>query len=40
MDPERATEDTDVALAVRSWGDFRRLREALLPDNAIVSCRC
>lgn len=30
INPERATEDTDVALAVGSWGDFQRLREALL----------
>jgi hypothetical protein len=30
INPERATEDTDVALAVGSWGEFQRLREALL----------
>ncbi len=28
--PERATADTDVALAVGGWSDFQRLREALL----------
>jgi predicted nucleotidyltransferase len=30
LNPERATEDADVALAVSSWADFQRLREALL----------
>jgi predicted nucleotidyltransferase len=30
LNPERATEDTDVALAIGSWDDFQRLREALL----------
>jgi predicted nucleotidyltransferase len=30
LNPERATEDTDVALAVASWEGFQRLREALL----------
>jgi predicted nucleotidyltransferase len=37
MDPERATEDTDVALAVGSWGDFRRLREALLRSGEFTA---
>ncbi len=33
LNPERATEDTDVALAVGSWEDFQRLREALLSSR-------
>lgn len=30
----RATEDTDVALAVRDWDTFRRAREALVASGA------
>jgi predicted nucleotidyltransferase len=33
----RATEDTDVALAVGSWNDFQRLREALLRSGAFTA---
>lgn len=35
--PERATEDTDVALAVGSWSDFQRLREALLRSGEFTA---
>jgi len=33
----RATEDTDVALAVGSWSDFQRLREALLRSGEFTA---
>jgi predicted nucleotidyltransferase len=33
----RATEDTDVAVAVGSWSDFRRRREALLRSDEFVA---
>ena len=35
--PERATEDTDVALAVGSWSDFQRLREAFLGSGEFTA---
>ena len=31
---QRATEDTDLALAVSDWGTFRRIREALVASKA------
>jgi predicted nucleotidyltransferase len=34
VDPQRATEDTDLALTVRSWDVFQRLREALVATGA------
>ena len=34
MDVQRATEDTDVALAVPDWDGFRRVREALIVSQA------
>jgi hypothetical protein len=37
VDPERATEDTDVALAVDGWDDFQRLREALLRSGQFTA---
>jgi predicted nucleotidyltransferase len=37
LDPERATEDTDVALAVAGWDDFQRLREALLRSGQFTA---
>jgi predicted nucleotidyltransferase len=37
--PARATEDTDVALALRRWSDFQRLREALLRPGAFTADR-
>jgi predicted nucleotidyltransferase len=37
LDPERATEDTDVALAVDGWDDFQRLREALLRSGQFTA---
>lgn len=37
LNPERATEDTDLALAVRSWSDFQRLREALLRSGQFTA---
>jgi predicted nucleotidyltransferase len=35
--PARATEDTDVALAVGSWSDFQRLQEALLRSGEFTA---
>jgi predicted nucleotidyltransferase len=35
----RATEDTDVALAVRSWEEFMRVRAALLVSKGCVAGR-
>ena len=37
LDPERATEDTDLALAVGSWDDFQRLREDLLRSREFTA---
>jgi predicted nucleotidyltransferase len=37
IDPERATEDTDVALAVDGWDDFQRLREALVRSGQFTA---
>jgi predicted nucleotidyltransferase len=34
LEPRRATEDTDVALAVRDWDTFLRAREALVASGA------
>jgi predicted nucleotidyltransferase len=34
VEPQRATEDTDVALAVRDWDTFLRAREALVASGA------
>jgi predicted nucleotidyltransferase len=37
VDPRRATEDTDLALAVRSWEVFLRLREALIASRSFTA---
>jgi predicted nucleotidyltransferase len=37
IDPRRATEDTDLALAVRSWEAFLGLREALIASGGFVA---
>lgn len=37
LEPQRATEDTDVALAVRDWDTFRRAREALIASGAFTA---
>ncbi len=37
--PQRATEDTDVALAVRDWDAFLRVHEALVASGAVIADR-
>jgi predicted nucleotidyltransferase len=37
IEAQRATEDTDLALAVRSWDEFMRLRAALLASEGCVA---
>jgi hypothetical protein len=37
IDPVRATEDTDVALAVDGWNDFQRVREALVRSGQFTA---
>lgn len=39
LNAERATEDTDVALAVDGWDDFQRLREALIRSGRFTAGR-
>ena len=39
LNAERATEDTDVALAVDGWDDFQRLREALIRSGELTAGR-
>ena len=36
-EPQRATEDTDLALAVRDWDTFLRAREALVASGAFTA---
>lgn len=37
INPDRATEDTDLALAVASWDDYQRLRDALLSSGEFTT---
>lgn len=37
IEAQRATEDTDLALAIRNWDEFMRLRAALLAPEGCVA---